>query len=78
DQWHGDENNTGYYLTASDSSDVPIRIRGDVDEAIPSATGQIIEAMVRLSSLSGDLELQEKTWKIAEHAAGRAAQQAYG
>lgn len=78
EQWHHDEDNTGYYLTASDSSDVPIRIRGDVDEAIPSATGQIIEAMVRLSSLSGDLELQEKTRKIAEHAAGRAAHQAYG
>ncbi|RUV65310.1 thioredoxin domain-containing protein, partial [Mesorhizobium sp. M5C.F.Ca.IN.020.14.1.1] len=78
DQWHSDENNTGYYLTASDSADVPIRIRGDVDEAIPSATGQIIEAMVRLSSLSGDLELQEKTWKVAEHAAGRAAHQVYG
>ncbi|RWB93883.1 thioredoxin domain-containing protein [Mesorhizobium sp.] len=78
DQWHHDEDNTGYYLTASDSSDVPIRIRGDADEAIPSATGQIIEAMVRLSSLSGDLELQEKTWRIAEHAAGRSAHQAYG
>ncbi|RWN01610.1 MAG: thioredoxin domain-containing protein [Mesorhizobium sp.] len=78
DQWHSDENNTGYYLTASDSSDVPIRIRGDADEAIPSATGQIIEAMVRLSSLSGDPELREKTWKVAEHAAGRAAHQAYG
>ncbi|TIL30399.1 thioredoxin domain-containing protein [Mesorhizobium sp.] len=78
DQWHSDENSTGYYLTASDSSDVPIRIRGDADEAIPSATGQIIEAMVRLSSLSGDLELQEKTWRIAEHAAGRAVHQAYG
>ncbi|ESZ10394.1 thioredoxin domain-containing protein [Mesorhizobium sp. L48C026A00] len=78
DQWHSDENNTGYYLTASDSSDVPIRIRGDADEAIPSATGQIIEAMVRLSSLSGDLKLQENTWKVAEHAAGRAAHQAYG
>lgn len=79
DQWHrDDDDNTGYYLTASDSADVPIRIRGDVDEAIPSAAGQIIEAMVRLSSLSGDLELQEKAWKVAEHAAGRAQHQAYG
>ena len=78
DHWHQDENKTGYYLTASDSTDVPIRIRGDVDEAIPSATGQIIEALVRLSSVTGDLELQERAWKIAEHAAGRAAHQAYG
>ncbi|MER9564017.1 thioredoxin domain-containing protein [Mesorhizobium sp. M0571] len=78
DLWHQDSDKTGYYLTASDSTDVPIRIRGDVDEAIPSATGQIIEAMVRLSSLSGDLDLWEKAWTVAEHAAGRAEHQPYG
>jgi uncharacterized protein YyaL (SSP411 family) len=78
DRWHRDSEKTGYYLSASDSTDVPIRIRGDVDEAIVSATGQIIEALVRLSSLTGDLDLQEKAWKVAEHAAGRAAHQAYG
>lgn len=78
DHWHADAEKTGYYLTASDSTDVPIRIRGDVDEAIPSATSQIIEAMVRLASITGDLDLQERAWKVAEHAAGRAAQQAYG
>lgn len=78
DHWHADADRTGYYLTASDSTDVPIRIRGDVDEAIPSATGQIIEALVRLASVTGDLDLQEKAWNVAEHAAGRAAQQAYG
>ena len=42
DEWYGDEAGTGHYLTASDSADVPIRIRGDIDEAIPSATGMII------------------------------------
>ncbi|MER8712469.1 thioredoxin domain-containing protein [Mesorhizobium sp. M1295] len=78
DLWHRDSDKTGYYLTASDSTDVPIRIRGDVDEAIPSATGQIIEAMVRLSSLTGDLDLWEKAWTVAEHAAGRAEHQPYG
>ncbi|MER8466962.1 thioredoxin domain-containing protein [Mesorhizobium sp. M1396] len=78
DRWHADTERTGYYLTASDSADVPIRIRGDVDEAIPSATGQIIEALVRLASATGDLALQERAWEVAEHAAGRAAQQAYG
>lgn len=78
DHWHQDSDKTGYYLTASDSTDVPIRIRGDVDEAIPSASGQIVEALVRLASVTGDLDLQEKAWKVAEHAAGRAAHQAYG
>ncbi|MER9329296.1 thioredoxin domain-containing protein [Mesorhizobium sp. M0488] len=78
DRWHADPEKAGYYLTASDATDVPIRIRGDVDEAIPSANGQIVEALVRLASVTGDLELQEKAWKVAEHAAGRAAHQAYG
>ena len=77
-RWHQDNEKTGYYLTASDSTDVPIRIRGDVDEAIPSATSQIVEALVRLASLSGDLDLGEKAWPVAEHAMGRAAQQPYG
>ncbi|TIP33942.1 MAG: thioredoxin domain-containing protein, partial [Mesorhizobium sp.] len=77
-RWHLDSDKTGYWLTASDSGDVPIRIRGDVDEAIPSATSQIVEALVRLSSLTGDLELWEKAWAAAEHAMGRASQQAYG
>ncbi|TPK59800.1 MULTISPECIES: thioredoxin domain-containing protein [unclassified Mesorhizobium] len=78
DRWHADADGTGYYLTASDSTDVPIRIRGDVDEAIASATGQVIEALVRLAALTGDLDLQKKATKVAEHAAGRAAHQAYG
>jgi len=78
DRWHQDGGKTGYWLTASDSGDVPIRIRGDVDEAIPSATSQVVEALVRLSSLTGDLDLWEKAWTTAEHAMGRAAQQAYG
>ena len=78
DLWHRDSEKTGYYLTASDSGDVLIRIRGDVDEAIPSATSQIVEALVRLSSLTGDPDLWEKASTTAEHAMGRAAQQAYG
>ena len=78
DLWYQDESRTGYYLTASDSSDVPIRIRGDIDEAVPSATGQIIEALTRLSTLAGDSAGYEKAVKIASHAAGRARNQQYG
>lgn len=78
DRWYLDSEGTGHFLTASDSSDVPIRIRGDVDEAIPSATSQIIEAMVRLATVTDSVELQEKAWKVAEHATGRASRQQYG
>lgn len=78
DRWHADADKTGFFLTASDSTDVPMRIRGDVDEAIPSATSQILEAMTRLSNLTGDEEMAQRSRHIAEHAAGRASRQAYG
>jgi len=78
DAWHGDKDGTGHYLTAADSADIPLRIRGDVDEAVPSATAQVVEAKVRHASLAGDASLMERAYAIAEHAAGRIAQQAYG
>ena len=78
DRWHQDENGRGYYLTASDCLDVPMRIRGDIDEAMPSATGQIIEALTRFSCITGNVRDYEKAWKVASHAAGRARNQQYG
>jgi uncharacterized protein YyaL (SSP411 family) len=78
DKWYLDDSGTGYFLTASDCNDVPVRIRGDVDEATPSATGQIIEAMVRTASLTGDVALQERAWAFAEAAFGRALNQRHG
>ena len=75
---HTDADKTGHYLTASDSADVPMRIRGDIDEAIPSATSQVIEAVVRLANITGDVELQQRAWTIAEHASGRIQSQQYG
>jgi hypothetical protein len=78
ESWYADAGKTGHYLTASDSADVPMRIRGDIDEAIPSATSQIIEAVVRLANITGDIELQQRAWTIAEHAAGRIQSQQYG
>lgn len=77
DRWHGDGAH-GYFLTASDAADVPIRIRGDVDEAVPSATSQTVEAMVRLANLTGNHQLHERALGVAEHAMGRALRMQYG
>ena len=77
DKWHSTDDG-GHALTASDSGDVIIRVRGDQDEAIPSATGQIIEAMSRLATVTGDQALQERASHIAEVAVGRVLQQRYG
>jgi uncharacterized protein YyaL (SSP411 family) len=78
DRWYCDEQSIGHYLTASDSADVPLRIRGDVDEAIPSATAQIIEAFARVAVATNRLDLHDRAWAIAKAATGRVRNQAYG
>jgi uncharacterized protein YyaL (SSP411 family) len=78
DKWYLDETRTGYFLTASDCEDVPVRIRGDVDDAIPAATSQIITALVRAASFVGDVDLQQRAWLVAEAAFGRALNQHHG
>ena len=77
DTWHRTEDG-GYALSAADSADVIIRVRGDQDEAIPSATSQIIEAMTRLAVATGDDSLRQRAETIAEKALGRVLQQQYG
>jgi uncharacterized protein YyaL (SSP411 family) len=77
DKWHTTEDGN-YALSASDSTDVIVRVRGDQDEAIPSATGQIIEAISRLAAVTADERLRQHAERIAENALGRVLQQRYG
>ncbi|EKF19027.1 thioredoxin domain-containing protein [Nitratireductor pacificus] len=77
-RWHQDKAGSGFYMSASDSGDVPMRIRGDVDEAIPSATSQVIEALAALATLTGDEEMTGLLHETARTALGRAARQPYG
>ncbi len=77
DTWHA-TGDGDYALSATDSADVIIRVRGDQDEAIPSATGQIIEAITRLAIVSGNEDLRQRGERIAENALGRVLQQHYG
>jgi uncharacterized protein YyaL (SSP411 family) len=78
ERWHGDDSGMGYYLSASDSSDVIMRVRGDVDDAMPSATAQIVEAIARLASATGDAGLAARAFDCAASAVGRAIHQRYG
>ncbi|MFC5586713.1 thioredoxin domain-containing protein [Nitratireductor kimnyeongensis] len=75
--WYLDESGTGHYLTASDAKDVPIRIRGDIDEAIPSATSQVIDALLALSVLSPE-PTNSHLSDLVQSALGRTTNQAYG
>jgi uncharacterized protein YyaL (SSP411 family) len=78
DHWYLDEDGIGHYLTASDAGDVPIRVRGDVDEAAPSATSQIIEAFARVGAATNRIDFLDRAWAVARAATGRISRQAYG
>lgn len=67
-----------YRLSALDADDVILHAYGDYDEAIPSATSQIIEALTRLFLATGDIALYQSNEKLIEQALGRALAQQYG
>lgn len=75
--WHRDENND-YRLSAHDANDVIIRIYGDIDEATPSATSQIIEACTRLSVLVDDPDMHDQLRVFTRQALSRTMKQPYG
>jgi uncharacterized protein YyaL (SSP411 family) len=77
ERWHTDGQGS-HYLTASDATDVPMRIRGDTDDPVPSATAQIIDALTRLSSATSDTDIYLRAKRAAELALGRADGQVYG
>lgn len=77
DEDHGDGLGS-YYLTAAGAEDVPIRIRGDYDEALPSPTAQIIEALIRLAAATGDPEFHERVDLAARQALQRTGGRAGG
>jgi len=78
DDWHGDKEGSGHYFTAADAADVPIRIRGDSDDAVPSATARIVLAMTRLALFTGDDALHERAMRAADAALGRTSDQRFG
>ncbi len=69
-RWHGDGEG-GHTLNAADSADVLFRLRGDQDEAVPSATALVIEGLAMLGQASGQIRITEAAERAAERAAGR-------
>ncbi|TMV05313.1 thioredoxin domain-containing protein [Brucella haematophila] len=77
DDHHRDASDN-YRLSALDADDVILHAYGDYDEAIPSATSQIIEALTRLFLATGDMTLYRSNETLIEEALGRALAQQYG
>ncbi|MCB8840563.1 thioredoxin domain-containing protein [Aurantimonas sp. VKM B-3413] len=75
--WHGDGEG-GHFMTASDSSDVLIRLRGDQDDAVPSGTAFVIEGLSMLAQATGSIAITEHAETAAALAAGRTGGEATG
>lgn len=74
---HRDENGD-YRLTALNQDDVLIHIHADQDDATPSATAQLIEALSRLALVDQDIELQQQIEALSQRALTRIQALAYG
>ena len=77
ERWHGDGEG-GHFLNASDATDVLMRLRGDQDEAVPSATAQVIDGLAMLAQATGAPEALARAERAATLAAGRVGSSAAG
>ena len=73
DKHYGDGKGS-YFYTADDAGDVLLRTRHEHDDASPSSSAQILEALGRLSMISPDLDLPAKAATFSASLWGRVRQ----
>ncbi len=72
------ESSRGYWMSERDRADTPMRTWNDLDEANPSATAQVIEALSRLALATDDADLTAHVDNLTAHAAGRIMESRFG
>lgn len=72
------ESKQGYWMQEAGRADSPMLTWNDLDEANPAATGQIIEALSRLSLVTGDVALTAHVDELTRNAAGRIMASRFG
>ena len=72
------ESSRGFWMQEQNRSDTPMLTWNDLDEANPSATAQILEALSRLALATDDVELTGLTDDLMAQAAGRIMQSRFG
>jgi uncharacterized protein YyaL (SSP411 family) len=60
DAQHWDAKSGGYFLTASDASDLILRTKPSHDNAMPSGNGLMAEVLLRLAILTGERRYAER------------------
>ncbi|GAB4361376.1 MAG: thioredoxin domain-containing protein [Oricola sp.] len=72
------ESNLGFWMQEKARADTPLRTWNDIDEANPSATAQILDALSRLALVADDAELAGLVDGTMAAAAGRVARNRFG
>jgi len=72
------ESSRGFWMQERGRSDTPMMTWNDLDEANPSATSQVIEALSRLALVTDDAELTALVDQVTAQAAGRILQSRFG
>jgi len=72
------ESSRGFWMQERGRSDIPMLTWNDLDEANPSATSQIMEALSRLALVTEDMELTALVDNLTAHAAGRILESRFG
>jgi uncharacterized protein YyaL (SSP411 family) len=72
------ESSRGFWMQERNRDDTPMLTWNDLDEANPSATAQLLEALARLALVTDDAELAGLVDDLAAQAAGRILESRFG
>ncbi|MCK9442359.1 MAG: AGE family epimerase/isomerase, partial [Methanothrix sp.] len=73
-----DKDQGGFFVSADDAENLPLRRKEFYDGAIPSGNSIAMHNLLRLMHLSGQAELEDRAWDLAKSFAAAAGDQSLG
>ena len=74
DRDHWDDGQGGYFVSAADTRDIPMRTKSIADHAVPSGNGVAVEVLARLHLITGETSYRQRAEEIATLFSGDNAQ----
>jgi hypothetical protein len=74
DRWHWDATGDGYFVSAADTHDLPMRTKPIADHAVPSGNGVMVEVLAKLYYLTGNTAYRDRADRIVTLFSGDNAQ----
>ncbi|NJO55207.1 MAG: thioredoxin domain-containing protein [Rhodospirillales bacterium] len=78
DRYYWDETASGYFVSASDTTDILVRSKSIADHAVPSGNGVMVEVLARLFYLTGDEARLRRAERLVELFSGENQQYLLG